>query len=100
MDEVEQVYQWFKSLTPEEQTDVLDSMPKQEREELLEIVDELDTRDIRKEVSADFLSFVKEVWPDFIAGKHHAWMAQAFEEVASGKCKRLIINMPDRKSNV
>jgi predicted phage terminase large subunit-like protein len=39
---------------------------------------------------------VKNVWPDFIAGAHHQIMAEAFEEVASGKVKRLILDMPPR----
>jgi predicted phage terminase large subunit-like protein len=94
--QAEEVYKWFKGLKPQEQEALLDSMPKEEKQELLRIVDELDTRDVRKEVDSDFLAFVKQVWPEFIAGKHHAWMAQAFEDVAAGKCKRLIINMPPR----
>ena len=32
----------------------------------------------------------------FISGKHHGKMAEAFERVARGDCKRLIINMPPR----
>ena len=40
--------------------------------------------------------FVREVWPTFISGRHHAKMASAFERVASGELKRLIINMPPR----
>jgi predicted phage terminase large subunit-like protein len=43
-----------------------------------------------------FLDFVRMVWPIFIAGRHHAKMAAAFERVANGECKRLIINMPPR----
>jgi len=51
----------------------------------------------RKEGARDkFLSFVKEMWPIFISGRHHARMADAFERVANGTCKRLIINMPPR----
>ena len=42
------------------------------------------------------MAFVKEVWPTFIGGKHHAIMAEAFERVARGECKRLIVNMPPR----
>ena len=50
-----------------------------------------------KELAQDkFLAFVVKVWPSFIAGRHHAKMAAAFEEVANGTCKRLIINMPPR----
>jgi predicted phage terminase large subunit-like protein len=43
-----------------------------------------------------FIKFVEAVWPTFIAGRHHARMAAAFERVANGECKRLIINMPPR----
>lgn len=44
----------------------------------------------------NFLPFVKEMWPVFISGRHHQIMAEAFERVASGDLKRLIINMPPR----
>jgi len=43
-----------------------------------------------------FLYFVTQMWPVFISGKHHAIMADAFERVARGELKRLIINMPPR----
>jgi predicted phage terminase large subunit-like protein len=36
------------------------------------------------------------MWPVFISGKHHQIMADAFERVANGELKRLIINMPPR----
>ena len=42
------------------------------------------------------MDFVHKVWPNFIDGAHHAKMAAAFEKVARGDCKRLIINMPPR----
>lgn len=44
----------------------------------------------------DFMAFVNYVWPNFIHGAHHAKMAAAFERVARGEVKRLIINMPPR----
>ena len=43
-----------------------------------------------------FLPFVKEMWSAFIGGSHHKVMADAFERVANGDLKRLIINMPPR----
>ena len=43
-----------------------------------------------------FIKFVEKVWPVFISGAHHKRMADAFERVAAGTCKRLIINMPPR----
>ena len=43
-----------------------------------------------------FMKFVEKVWPSFIGGRHHVRMADAFERVARGEIKRLIINMPPR----
>ena len=50
----------------------------------------------RELAASNFLAFVKRVWPSFIEGRHHKRMASAFEKVAEGKIKRLIINMPPR----
>ena len=42
------------------------------------------------------MAFVKEMWPEFIEGRHHKEIADKFDKIASGKIKRLIINMPPR----
>ena len=47
-------------------------------------------------IQNDFMQFVKHVWPDFIEGKHHKIVAEKFNQLAEGKVKRLIINMPPR----
>jgi predicted phage terminase large subunit-like protein len=52
-------------------------------------------RSIEK-AQTDFMSFVKRVWPEFIEGKHHKKIAEKFNDIAEGKIKRLIINMPPR----
>ena len=44
----------------------------------------------------EFLTFVRAMWPEFIAGRHHAIIAEKFERVARGELKRLIINMAPR----
>ena len=44
----------------------------------------------------DFMKFVKHVWPDFVEGRHHKIVAEKFNQIAEGKIKRLIINMPPR----
>ena len=44
----------------------------------------------------DFMTFVKRVWPEFIEGRHHKEIANKFNDLANGKIKRLIINMPPR----
>jgi predicted phage terminase large subunit-like protein len=43
-----------------------------------------------------FLPFVRLMWPEFIYGKHHEIMSDAFERIASGDLRRVIINMPPR----
>jgi predicted phage terminase large subunit-like protein len=50
----------------------------------------------REKAQNDFMAFVHEMWPGFINGAHHKVMAKKFEDIATGKCKRLIINMPPR----
>jgi len=49
-----------------------------------------------EQAQGDFMKFVAEMWPGFIHGRHHKVMARKFEEIAEGKIKRLIINMPPR----
>ena len=44
----------------------------------------------------DFLTFVRAMWPEFIAGRHHKIISEKFERVARGELKRLIINMAPR----
>ena len=44
----------------------------------------------------NFIGFVRTVWPDFIAGRHHKIIADKLERVAKGELKRLIINMAPR----
>ena len=52
--------------------------------------------DKKKRCRENFLPFVTEMWSAFISGRHHRIMADAFERVAAGDLKRLIINMPPR----
>jgi len=70
------------------------SVPEQEK--LLAELEKLEELKSRKLSHNRFLAFVNAVWPTFISGRHHTKMADAFERVAEGKCKRLIINMPPR----
>ena len=44
----------------------------------------------------NFLYFVKQMWPEFIAGAHHKIISDKLEGIATGKLKRLIVNMPPR----
>lgn len=71
-------------LSPEDKMQVLAELEQLER--------------LRKKDLAQkrFLEFVQQMWPIFISGTHHKIMANAFERVARGELKRLIINMPPR----
>ena len=51
---------------------------------------------IQNKAKDDFLSFVKCVWPEFIEGAHHRHIAKKFNDLATGKISRLIVNMPPR----
>lgn len=50
----------------------------------------------REKAQDNFMDFVHAMWPGFINGAHHKVMAKKFQEIAEGKCRRLIINMPPR----
>jgi predicted phage terminase large subunit-like protein len=52
--------------------------------------------DKKQRCKQNFMPFVRDMWSAFIPGKHHQIMADAFERVANGELKRLIINMPPR----
>jgi len=75
---------------------ILPSLSITEQELLLAQLEKLQELKGKKLAQDKFLAFVGQVWPTFIGGRHHARMADAFERVARGECKRLIINMPPR----
>ena len=74
----------------------LSSIPEADLRRLLEDLDRLEIVKDREDAATNFMHFVKKVWPHFIEGAHHKRMARAFERVANGELKRLIINMPPR----
>ena len=78
---------------------LLKQIPKMTEAQLRDLyatVEEHEVLASREKARKSFMSFVKKVWPHFIEGPHHKRMAAAFERVARGECKRLIINMPPR----
>ena len=75
---------------------VVEMIPEGERESLILMSEEYRKALTRERGQKDFLEFVKTMWPIFISGKHHAIMAKKFEDIAEGRLKRLIINMPPR----
>ena len=71
-------------------------LPPKYQQEFAKMIGELDTAIRAEKAQKEFMPFVKEMWAAFIHGKHHEIMADAFEKVARGDLKRLIINMPPR----
>jgi predicted phage terminase large subunit-like protein len=71
---------------------IVDKVPEAERAKINTLL-EMDRVEKCRE---SFLFFVQQMWPIFISGQHHKIMADAFERVANGTLKRLIINMPPR----
>ena len=74
----------------------IDQLPLEEQSVLLKLLKELEEARDKELAQTKFLSFTKKMWPGFIQGRHHEIMADAFERVVNGQCKRLIINMPPR----
>jgi len=86
----------FENISLKDIPTILPMLSLPEQEKLLAELQHLEKLQGRKKSQTKFIDFVNAVWPAFISGKHHAIMAEAFERVASGECKRLIVNMPPR----
>ena len=76
--------------------DNLDKLSPDHARKLHKLVKKYEGLKVQKEGQDKYLKFVNAVWPSFIEGRHHELMADAFERVARGELKRLIINMPPR----
>ena len=74
----------------------ISKLPSDVRKKFLQLQVLYAEKRIQNKAKDDFLSFVKCVWPEFIEGAHHRHIAKKFNDLANGKIKRLIINMPPR----
>ena len=72
------------------------NLPVEEQSRVLDLLKDLKDTEDKEAAREGFMPFIKKVWPAFIEGRHHKIMAEAFERVANGDLKRLIINMPPR----
>ena len=71
-------------------------LPPDVRKDFMKMALKLNEKKKISKVNSDFLSFTKHIWPEFIEGRHHKIIAKKFNEMAEGKLKRLIVNMPPR----
>jgi predicted phage terminase large subunit-like protein len=74
----------------------IEKLPYHEQEGFLKMLAEYEASIKREKSQKDFMVYVKEMWPGFVAGRHHKVMAQKFQEIADGKLKRLIICLAPR----
>ena len=74
----------------------LEGLTLEEKERLLRVRKRIQLLEAKDTIKGNFLSFVKYVWPEFIEGSHHKKINDAFNRLARGEIKRLIINMPPR----
>ena len=83
-------------MQPQKIKNLINRLPPEEKADLLKKLELLNEKKTQEKAEQNFLDFVEAMWPAFIKGKHHEIMADAFERVANGELKRLIINMPPR----
>jgi predicted phage terminase large subunit-like protein len=74
----------------------LPTMSERERQRNLVLLKEYQKDVTQKKGKANFLDFIKHVYPDYKVGAHHARLAKLFEEIAQGKRKRVIVNIAPR----
>jgi predicted phage terminase large subunit-like protein len=79
-----------------EMMDKIAEMDEAEQLQFLADLEEYGESLKREQSQVDFMKFVHTMWPGFVDGRHHKVMAKKFQEIAEGKCKRLIICMPPR----
>jgi predicted phage terminase large subunit-like protein len=74
----------------------LPHMSDKERQRNLALLKDYQKEVKQKNGKANFLDFIKHVYPGYKIGAHHARLAKLFEEIAEGKRKRVIVNIAPR----
>lgn len=76
----------------------LEALPPEQRAEAVELLLKLDSATKGKAEREHFSSFRASIMDGYVDGAHLRIMANAFDRIASGELKRLIITMPPRHS--
>jgi predicted phage terminase large subunit-like protein len=71
-------------------------LPPNEQRKAIDLAKELVRQDEIERSRVNFMDYVHHMWPQFIEGHHHRIMADTFDRVIKGECKRVIINMGPR----
>lgn len=86
----------FDDLSPEQLKEFVGALDPAQYEVVLNEVEDYQAALVREKAQSNFMEYVKQMWPGFVHGRHHALMAKKFEAIARGEMKRVIINMPPR----
>jgi predicted phage terminase large subunit-like protein len=74
----------------------LPKLPPEKKRKVKALLEQYDTYLTQEIGKMSFLDFVKHVYPGYKVGPHHLKLAQIFEDIASGKKKRVIVNIAPR----
>ena len=86
----------MQRLTDQEIASLLAGMTAGQKLEFLEELEEQERRIKLKQAQTSMTAFAHAVYPGFKEGAHHRKLAKIFADVASGKKKRVIINIAPR----
>jgi predicted phage terminase large subunit-like protein len=75
---------------------LLATLPRAEKEQILELLDELASRQVKKRARLSLLDFVMHVNPKYMIGRHHKHLAALLEAIARGEKDRICVNMAPR----
>ena len=71
-------------------------MSERDRQRHLTLLTQYKKEITKTKGEANFLDFIRHVYPDYKVGEHHARLAKLFEEIANGVRKRVIVNIAPR----
>ena len=74
----------------------LPNMSERDRQHHLTLLKQYKKELTKTQGKANFLDFIKHVYPDYKVGEHHAKLAKLFEEISRGVRKRVIVNIAPR----
>ena len=66
----------------------IDNLAPETRRELKRYLVQLDKKQKNFKIQTDFMTFVKQMWPDFIEGYHHKIIAEKFNKLRTGENTR------------
>ena len=84
------------NFNPSELLAILPSLSMSEREEVLRLLEELEDRQAVEDARADFLSFVRMMYPEYMTGPHHKYLADLLQDVERGVKDRIAVSVGPR----